>query len=233
MDVPSNKPIVEKRPCPECAKPTNCEIVKEYNTSWSEHGGQISGSNIFRIYQCRGCETVFFGSHNYFSEDFDYVQDPISREWDIIQNVRNAYFPEISPRSEPIWLNAAFSSEFPELFNLLQDIYIAVQHRCFALAAMGTRACFELTSKAIGTDQTLSFSCKIEAMRKGGHISPREKNLLSALVDAGSAAVHRGWTPGAEDIGLLLDTLEGFIQRVIVLPRGLDELTGRVPSRSF
>ncbi|MEM7645014.1 MAG: DUF4145 domain-containing protein [Pseudomonadota bacterium] len=141
------------------------------------------------------------------------------------------YFPPTKKREVPIWVSESLSSSHPGLFDLIVRLYdlFDLGHNVFV--GMGVRTCFDYTADSLKIDSGLSFKDKIEALRKAGHISAREKALLESLVDIGSAAIHRSWTPNDEDISVMLDALEGFIHRSIILPEGLDDIVKKIPRR--
>lgn len=62
-------------------------------------------------------------------------------------------------------------------------------------------------------------------------MSVQEREILKPVVEAGNAAAHRGWAPSKEQITVILDTVEGLIHRLLVLPTLAEELNEAVPAR--
>ncbi len=62
-------------------------------------------------------------------------------------------------------------------------------------------------------------------------LSQHERDILEPVVQAGHAAAHRGWAPTKEQLAIILDTVEGLIHRLLVLPKLSEELEEAVPSR--
>jgi hypothetical protein len=54
---------------------------------------------------------------------------------------------------------------------------------------------------------------------------------ISVLTDAGSAAAHRGWSPTNTELDTMMEILEGFINRNLVLGNATLKLKGRLPAR--
>src|SRR3954471_18019981 len=64
-----------------------------------------------------------------------------------------------------------------------------------------------------GRSANQSFAEKLKELTAGNKIGGEEKEILSVLADAGSAAAHRGWKPTEGDINHLMDALENFLER--------------------
>jgi hypothetical protein len=61
-----------------------------------------------------------------------------------------------------------------------------------------------------------------------GKIGEDERTHLNVLIDVGSAAAHRGWTPQPEDIDTIMDVVEEFLKRAFVLDASLKQMKARV-----
>lgn len=59
----------------------------------------------------------------------------------------------------------------------------------------------------------------------------KAREILNPVVEAGNAAAHRGWAPIKEQLAVILDTVEGRIHRLLVLPTLAEELKEAVPNR--
>jgi len=76
-----------------------------------------------------------------------------------------------------------------------------------------------------------SFDTKLKALRDKGVISERKSEVLSAALDAGSAAAHRGYKPGHEEMEAVLDIVENVLQATHHLSRVAEDLRKKVPPR--
>jgi hypothetical protein len=107
------------------------------------------------------------------------------------------------------------------------------------LSAIGIRTSFDVASELLGVDPNLSFDKKLKELVSLGKIGTVDSDRLSALIDAGSASAHRGWTPTPEDLSTMVDVLEHFVYEAFVGParrKALDEkakkLRTTVPTRT-
>src|SRR5205823_3528836 len=93
---------------------------------------------------------------------------------------------------------------------LMQEVYTAVQNELYRLAAMGIRAALEYVMiEKIGDQHT--FKDKVDAFVVAGYLSVRQALNLQSILDAGHAAIHRGWEPTMNDVNTLLDITESII----------------------
>lgn len=70
-----------------------------------------------------------------------------------------------------------------------------------------------------------------EASDKAGYLSTRYAGSLDSILQAGHAAVHRGWEPTEADIATLLDITETVIATAYVHEERAQALEKRVPKR--
>jgi hypothetical protein len=118
----------------------------------------------------------------------------------------------------PIWV-----SDLPEgIQGLLRETFQAKEQGWTRLAAMGCRTLFDMVSAEALTREAKTFKAKLDAMVSEEHIALTQKENLGAMVDAGSAAAHRGFNPGAEMVqamwGIALNLLESHF---ILKPKAL------------
>jgi hypothetical protein len=76
-----------------------------------------------------------------------------------------------------------------------------------------------------------NFARGLAALQDEGKLSKHERDILEPIVQAGHAAAHRGWAPTKEQLAIILDTVEGLIHRLLVLPKLSEELEEAVPGR--
>ncbi|MBJ2153874.1 DUF4145 domain-containing protein [Paracoccus sp. IB05] len=111
----------------------------------------------------------------------------------------------------------------------MTELYSGLDNGLSTLAGIGIRTCFDRATELVKVDTNLSFARKLDALFADGRIGSTEKDILVALIDAGSAAAHRGWSPSSGDLRTMMDVLEQFIHRTFFLRHESEQLRGRVP----
>ena len=99
-----------------------------------------------------------------------------------------------------------------------------------ALAAMGVRALIEYVMIEHCGDQG-SFARNLTTFEAQGYLSKIQREHIGVVLDAGHAAIHRGFTPNAEDLATLLDIAEAMLQVVYLHPESIQHLKTRVPRK--
>jgi hypothetical protein len=89
-----------------------------------------------------------------------------------------------------------------------------------------------LWSQKLGADPSQNFEEKLKELAAGNKIGGEEKEVLSVLTNAGSAAAHRGWEPKKDQIHHLMDALENFLERAFVIKHNIRRLKKVIPARS-
>jgi len=115
------------------------------------------------------------------------------------------------------------------LNNVLVQIYTALDHELHILAAIGIRTALDSATALLRIDQALPFAVKLEQLLENGKIGPDEKRQLELLTNAGNAAVHRQWFPEPEQLNAMMDIIESFIYRALVLPAFTSKLKKGIP----
>lgn len=79
---------------------------------------------------------------------------------------------------------------------------------------MGIRAVVErMMVDRCGDNHT--FDANMKAFFEAGYVAPLEQtSFRDVLIEAGHAAMHRGWSPTASQINALLDSVERLIDAV-------------------
>jgi hypothetical protein len=123
------------------------------------------------------------------------------------------YFPPLPFRIRPNWL-----SKLPEnCCSILNEVYIALDNSLFRLASAGTRIVIDrLIIDQIG--DIGSFEKKVEELVSKGIIDGDERDILLALIDAGSASLHRSFNPSEDMIKHMMDILEKILFKVCIEP---------------
>ena len=116
------------------------------------------------------------------------------------------------------------------IYTLMLQIYSALQHDAYWLAAMGMRGTLDLIMiKKIG--DIGRFEDKVDAFQKAGYLSERQAHILDIIIDAGSAAVHRKWAPSRCEIATLLDITNSIIETAYLHEKRARDLERNVPKR--
>jgi hypothetical protein len=113
---------------------------------------------------------------------------------------------------------------------VLAEIYSAIEHKLFTLAAMGIRTVLENVMKEKIGDRP--FKVLVDEFQKAGYLSKRQASSLDVLIEAGHAAIHRGWQPNDADIRIIVDITEALIETVFLHEDRALDLDKRVPRRS-
>ena len=135
------------------------------------------------------------------------------------------YWPAPVSRQRPHWLEKIEEVD-RDLGRLLEEMYVALDNDLRVLAAIAARTVFDSASELLRVDPAMRFEEKLDRLGADGRISLDEKNILQVLVDAGSAAAHRGWRPKADELSTMVDVVESFLHRSFVLGDGNRETQG-------
>ncbi|QCB99951.1 DUF4145 domain-containing protein [Cupriavidus necator H16] len=115
----------------------------------------------------------------------------------------------------PEWL-AKIEQIDAHLSQILHQTYIALEADAFILASVGLRTAFDRTTEILKLDPGHTLEQKVALLKDKGYIGETEAAILSVVTDAGNAAAHRGWSPGAAEFRVLLIALEQFIERTVI-----------------
>ena len=140
------------------------------------------------------------------------------------------YWPAPVSRQRPNWLHRIQESE-RDLGELLEELYAALDNDLRVLAAVAVRTVFDRASELLRVDPAIRFDEKLTSLQTAGKISRDEEEILQVLVDAGSAAAHRGWRPKADELSTMVEVVEFFLHRSFVLGDGIAKLKAAVPAR--
>lgn len=143
------------------------------------------------------------------------------------ENWEEVIYPPVTYRNPPPWFE---DLPDPTLRTISEEIYKSLQTGSNYLATFGSRTLIDRLIVLTVGDKG-NFPKGLQALQDGGMLSLHEREILTPVVDAGNAAAHRGWTPTKEQIAVILDTVEGLIHRLLVLPKLAEELEEAVPSR--
>ena len=217
---------IEKFFCNGCKRKTNHFIRGEHTRR--DDDGEFWRIHRLLIIECRGCENLALVKAELFSEWVESILDPHTDDPDAIENWEEEIYPPVTYRPPPPWFE-----DLPDgtLRDISAEIYKSLQTDSHYLATFGSRTLIDrLIVLTIG--EQASFQKGLQALEDAGKLSPHERKILEPVINAGNAAAHRGWAPTKEQIAVILDTVEGLIHRLLVLPKLADELKEAVPGRS-
>jgi Domain of unknown function (DUF4145) len=209
--------------CPYCNGKRSCDthgtICKNWYYETPCKSFSSDGGVIHSLLECRGCNTVFYETSSFDSENVDYRVD-VMGETQCEYIVEKVTYPKPDAKIKPKWLLSMYQVD-DILHNILNEMYIACNNQCYVLAAIGLRTALDRATEVLKIDPAISFAEKLEALQRSGWIGDTEKEILSIVTDAGNAAAHRGWKPQGKDIADLVCAMEIFLQRAFI--------TGKAP----
>lgn len=223
--------------CPSCGAVRNAKIIAEDTVEGED--GIVWARTTLSILRCLGCDRRYVRSIEMCSEDTEHVEDPVTGEMVEEIQERISYWPSQTSLSSPIgrarpewmWVWSDLVLKYEELYGLLNELYDALNNNLPILATVGMRTVFDCASALLGADPRQKFAEKLKELVAGNKIGGEEKEILSVLADAGSAAAHRGWKPKDAEIKTLMTALEHFLYRAFVLKHEIRQLGKAIPPR--
>ena len=222
-----NKENVEKFFCNICKGNTNHFIRGEHSSIDHNDRDGTSFTQHSLIVECCGCENLALVKKTHFSEHIGYYQDPVSGKeimeelWDV------SIYPPVTYRVTPTWFE---DLPDPTLRKIAREIYKSLETESHYLATFGSRTLIDRLIVLTVGDKG-SFVKGLNALQDEEKISQHERDILEPVILAGHAAAHQGWEPSKEQLKFILDTVEGLIFRLLVLPSLAEQLEEVVPSR--
>lgn len=212
----NNKPEILRAHCNECGHETKHNVIHKHQTSGSEECGdygqyEVSWQTTYLMLECCGCEDVLLKKTFWFSEN---------------DGVDEYYYPPRVSRQKPRWFD-----EVPRQYrSLMNEIYTALHADSRTLSMMGLRALIDsFIAEKLGKSE--GFASGLEKLVKQGHLTPRNKGILEAAVDAGHAASHRAHTPSSSELETVMDIVENLIQSDL-LEESAKELKKNTPQKA-
>lgn len=216
--------------CPECNGERNCIVIGTTERNWNsgDRRNSMQWGTEYRLLQCKGCDTVFYHSKSWHSEDLDYDYDDEGKTV-ISANYRVETYPG-SLEHRPQWIEKIADVDY-QLYLILNEMYQAYYNESYILASIGLRTAFDRTSEVLKILPTLPLRKKVEKLAEDGYIGETEKSQLIIVTDAGSAAAHRAWSPTKSEFRSLLTITEDFIRRSILRDQSILKIAGKIPSK--
>ncbi|MFZ7319740.1 DUF4145 domain-containing protein [Comamonas jiangduensis] len=226
--MPAEEKITKGR-CPECGAEKNADIVAAYKESWRLDEHAIWGHTDYRILKCRGCDSIYYQSAEANSESINYYYDidgNPKQEYEFVYS----YWPSPLKRPRPSWLDELISLD-SVLHSILNEVYSGLDSDLAVLSATGMRTAFDRATELLGVDPAKTFQEKLKDLLAAGKVGITEKEALAVLADAGGAAAHRGWKPQPKQLETMMDIVEAFCYRNVILDGQVDKLKPQIPAK--
>lgn len=180
--------------CPECMGERNCIVVDETKRNWDsgDMRNSMQWGTEYRLLQCKGCDTVFYHSKSWDSQDLYYDYD-YEGQTVITPNYKFDTYPR-TLEHRPEWIENIAAVDY-QLYLLLNEVYQSYYNGSYILVSIGLRTAFDRTSEILNIFPTLPLGKKVEKLAENDYIGETEKSQFFIVTDAGSAAAHRAWSP--------------------------------------
>ena len=118
-----------------------------------------------------------------------------------------------------------------DLYGLLIEVYSAANDEQTRLLSMGVRAALDsLMTKVLGGDAG-PFERKLEMMVEEGHLTNKQKENLSIVIDASSASSHRGFQPPRQLLDEMMAVMEIIVREHYITGPMLETARTQIPPR--
>jgi Domain of unknown function (DUF4145) len=207
--------------CNKCGGSRNHDVVAAEKQEDTDEEDGSYWCDLYEMLKCRGCESVTMRCTSQRGRD----RPPII-----------VYYPPAIARRAPSWVNYDLFDLFSDVLvpapicALMREVYTAVQNDSRRLAAMGIRAALESVMIEKVGDQG-KFKANVDALQQAGYLSVRQALSLDSILEAGHAAIHRGWEPTNADIVTLLDITESIMEVVYLHEHRARDLDNNIPKR--
>ena len=216
-----------KAQCNKCLRETNHALLYKEEQPWDEELEHytIHGCETFNMVKCCGCDSIKLMHSSWFSEIHDEYGRPI---------IDISYYPPAISRAEPKWLSKIGgilpNNEMRFVRGLLKEIYSALHNNSRRLAAMGVRALIEYMM-IIEVSDNGSFKKNLDAFQRAGYLSNKQREIIEPILEAGHAAIHRGYEPSPKDVLTVIEITESLVETIYVHSIKAEKLKERVPRR--
>lgn len=203
---------IQKVHCNACHHITSHRIVGQTEESGAEPEQDFWWSITHDMLQCCGCEDVVLRRRFSFSEN---EADEVT------------FHPPQAARSLPGWGYSLPAGQR----EVLREIYRSLDAESVRLPMMGARTLIDMLLLDKVGDQG-GFEQKLKALEESGFLSKQNRDVLSAALEAGNAASHRGHAPSHTEVNAVMDIVENMLQAAYVFPKMVENLRATTPARS-
>lgn len=204
--------------CNGCGRETKHAIrcahtaVREDFVKEAGDGGMaFEEKETFEVLQCLGCDEMTV------RQSFEHEAYGESKP--------HFYPPRIFRRTPP------WKDKLPQQVSAVVDeVSRALQTDSPRLATIGARTIVDLVILDKVGDVG-SFGEKLAALEAQGYVGRKNREFVSAALEAGSAAAHRGVAPQVVDLNRVIDIVESLLESVYVLEDAAKHLRKTTPPR--
>jgi hypothetical protein len=206
---------------PDMTRRFICRVCQHETGHWPLASGEVKDSykklqleassvQTFQVMQCKDC-----GATTYCVDTRIHPGPMIGDSY--IETTD--YFPPLPRRTKPAW----YSSLTEDYQTALGEVYYAIDNSLLFLSSTGARTALDqLIIEKIG--DAGNFENKVDKLVASNIIDDTEGAMLLAVIDAGSASVHRGYRPDIDTVNHMMDILEAIFYKLLVEPDKKEEL---------
>lgn len=141
--------------------------------------------------------------------------------------VGGALPPSVAVPSLPSW-----ADKLPrQVASIFGEVHTGIAADLRALTAMGIRTIVDLVIFDHFGEDLGTFKEKLSRLAASGRLTAQQHQALDAVVEAGNAAAHRGFTPSADELRAMMSALSVLLQSIYVLDEVTVQLRAATPPR--
>ena len=141
--------------------------------------------------------------------------------------VGGAMLPHVAVPALPSWADKLP----PQVASMFGEVHTGIAADLRALTAMGIRAMVDLVSFDHFGEDLGTFKAKLSRLAESGRLTAQQHHALDAVVEAGNAAAHRGFTPSADELRAMMSALSVLLQSIYILDEVTVQLRAATPPR--
>jgi hypothetical protein len=184
--------------CNSCGRPTEHLLVSKYVWSDSEtieKRYEISWSDGWQIWQCRGCKELIGEKTHEFSEERDYDGTPF---------VSRTFYPE---RDKELLKAKSYVNIPRKIESIYEEIVKCFNNSCYLLCSIGLRTLIE----GICIDKSISGDNLYKKIENAMFIPDSIRKNLHGFRFLGNDAAHELNYPDKEDLQLAILVVEDIL----------------------
>ena len=189
--------------CNICVRETDHDVLWRQNSSVDGPNGEILESRTL-ILRCRGCGDFAIRHEQWFHSGIPDLQTEF-------ECASISYVPPRTWRRPPVWIDKIPGDDL-DLKGMLDEVYSATNTQQVRLLSIGVRTVLDhVMTRILGGDFS-SFDSNLDEMVRQGHLTQRQRNNLSVVIDAGSASTHRSFRPPQDLLEEMVTVMESIIR---------------------
>lgn len=210
--------------CNSCMQITYHELVDSKKIDNKIPDGSVT-STIFVILSCCGCKEPSIRKESWI---FDHLPDSDRNSDGFLSGV--VFTPPRLWRRPPQWLTQLETID-RDLKDLLDEVYSTTNDQQIRLLSMGVRAVLEHIMIKILEGDVGGFEQKLQDMVAKDHLTERQRENLSIVIDAGSASAHRGYRPSRPLIEEIVNIMENIVREHYITGPMLAHAKTKIPPK--